>query len=125
MYEWAKMWEHLFLREVRNMFSSRSELLQTLVVFGSLALACVSGAAAMLLHYLGPIGIVLLISFSVGVGLILFAKLRAKRRGKSFFEWGPLSMTSTEKIYYLFGYILCSFALLSSLVIHLTGISHI
>lgn len=106
------------------MFGSRSEVIQTFFVFGSLPLICISGVSAILLSAMGSIGIVLSISFICGVALIVFTKLRTKKRNKSF-EWDLHTMTSTEKIYYLLGYILCVFAFLSSLVAYLTGISRL
>lgn len=107
------------------MFGSRSEVIQTFFVFGSLPLICISGVSAILLSAMGSIGIVLSISFVAGVALIVFTKIRTKKRNKSFLEWGLHTMTSTEKIYYLLGYILCVFAFLSSLVAYLTGISRL
>jgi hypothetical protein len=107
------------------MYSSRTEVLQTVFVFGSLPLIFVGGVVAILLSAVGPFGIVLSISFMAGVALIVFTKLRVKKRINGFFEWGLNCMTSAEKIYYLLGYILCVFACLSSLVLYLTGINRL
>lgn len=106
------------------MFDSRNEALQTAIIFGfPLILASMGGFAALLLPGLGIVGGILLSIFMVAAFLIIATKLRAKNRSQKLVEWGPQNMTSTEKIYYLLGYLLCLFAFLSVIVIHFTGIS--
>lgn len=120
----AKLWEHLIRRKVLRMFDSRNEALQTAIIFGfPLFLACMGGFSALLLPGLGSVGLGLLLIFMLAASLIIATKLRAKDRSGKLIEWGPQNMTSTEKIYYLLGYLLCLFAFLSVLVIYFTGIS--
>ena len=123
MFTEGKLCEHLIRRKVLRMFDSRNEALQTAIIFGfPIFLACTGSFAAFLLPGLGVVGIILLLILMLASSLIIATKLRAKDRSGKLIEWGPQNMTSTEKIYYLLGYLLCLFAFLSVLVIHFTGI---